>query len=43
MQPHEGPRQPPEPPPQDTMTWWLLLIIFALLGMIAGQLILRWS
>jgi hypothetical protein len=41
MQPHEG-EGPPDKPKQDKTTWWLMVVIFALLGMVIGQLIQRW-
>jgi hypothetical protein len=47
MQKHEGPSGDPDNAnrpnrPQRSTTWWLMLIIFGLVGLIVGQLILRW-
>ena len=44
MEKHEGPRDPDHDsrPPKRTTTWWLMLVIFALLGLIAGNLVQRW-
>ena len=43
MQKHEGPREPEnDNQPKRTTTWWLMLVIFALLGLIASQLVHRW-
>ena len=45
MQKHEGPRGPDhdnDKRPQRTTTWWLMMVIFALLGLIAGNLVQRW-